>query len=220
MTKRDEVRVFISYGRENASAAMSIFTELKKEGHQPWLDTECLVAGQKWKPAILQAIKNSNFFLLLISSSSVTRRGFINREIKEALEILAEFPEDKPFIIPVRLDNCNSTQLEINELQRVDMFPSWEEGIRQIKKTITIISSKNTSSKDIFNDITVYVLMKGPSGYVRQARDLPCITSWHKLYGPYDFFVVLRGDYPTVSKSLKTIGETPGVTMIANLAAD
>ena len=140
-------KIFISYGREDAEAAKRIYQELKVAGLEPWLDTESLVPGQKFKLAIRKAIRESRYFLALLSHRSVSRKGFINKEIAEALEILKEYPESEVFLVPIRLDDCRPSHEELSELHRVDMFPSWDEGMRQIKKAIRLEVSKPNLSK-------------------------------------------------------------------------
>jgi hypothetical protein len=59
--------------------------------------------GANWRIAIKEAITNSRYFIPLLSSNSVEKIGYAQRELKEALELL-EFPQSKRFIMPVRLD--------------------------------------------------------------------------------------------------------------------
>lgn len=65
----------------------------------------------------------SGFFIAILSSHTGLRRGFVNTELNQALEILQEFPEGKIFIIPVRLDNCDLPYHDLHEIQYVDFFP-------------------------------------------------------------------------------------------------
>jgi 2-isopropylmalate synthase len=41
-----------------------------------------------------------------------------------------------PFLIPVRLDDCEFSHDALFEFQRVDLFPSWEDGVRSIRKAL------------------------------------------------------------------------------------
>src|SRR3972149_8698869 len=118
-------KVFISYGREDEGAARRLFGDLKKAGLDPWFDKECLFPGQKWRTAIRQAIGESRYFLALLSSKSVARRGVIQKEIRDGLSVLEEFPEVGTYLIPVRLDDCEPPYQMLHDLQWVDMFHSW-----------------------------------------------------------------------------------------------
>lgn len=125
-------RIFISYTRKDKEAATRFYNGLKSAGLNPWIDIECLRPGENWKNAIKQAIRDSQYFLALISTNSVDKRGYVQKEINEALEVLSEFPDNKIFFIPVRLDECEPSQGRLNDLHRVDMFPNWDNGFAKI----------------------------------------------------------------------------------------
>lgn len=129
-------KIFISYGREDTKAAKRIYKDLRAYGYDPWLDTESLLAGEKFEHIIRKAIRESRFFLALLSHSSVNRKGFLNKEIAEAIDILKEYPPKKKYLIPVRLDDCKPSHEELSELHRVDMFPSWDSGLEKIRKAV------------------------------------------------------------------------------------
>jgi len=75
----EQVQVFICYCREDLGIAKKLYVDLKNAGLEPWLDTEDLLPGQLWKTAIDKAIRESSYFLVLLSFNSVTKeKGFIN----------------------------------------------------------------------------------------------------------------------------------------------
>jgi hypothetical protein len=121
-----ENTVFISYAREDSGAAKRLQIDLKSAGLNPWLDKECLIGGQNWKISIDSAI------IPLFSSISVGKRGYVQREFKYALEVFDEFPESEIFVIPCRLDNCEIPYHKLKNIEYVDLFPTWEEGMRRV----------------------------------------------------------------------------------------
>jgi hypothetical protein len=129
-------RIFLSYAREDIDAAKRLFEQLKASGADVCFDKEFLLPGQKWKVAIRQAIQSSRFFLALLSNNSVTKKGFVQKELKQALEILDEYPEPSVFIIPIRLNNCVPSDERLRDLHWVDMFPDWDAGFAIIIKAI------------------------------------------------------------------------------------
>ena len=129
-------RIFICYAQEDENAARKLFSNLRAEGLNPWLDKESLLPGQNWRLAIQQAIRESSYFLALLSSRSVTKRGFVQKEIREALDVMSELPEGEIFLIPVRLDDCRPSHQMLCDLQWVDMFPSWHMGLDRLLKVI------------------------------------------------------------------------------------
>ena len=203
-------KVFICYGREDGAAANRVYQDLTTAGHRTWLDSQSLIPGQKWQPAIMNAIRNSRYFVALLSSRSVNRKGFVNKEIREALDVLAEFPEDHHFLIPVRLDECTPSDPRLRELQRVDMFPSWEEGIRQIKKALEIAPSPDAAEQIDWSRQLAYALVNSTGGIdaaQRQIAQIPCVRSIRVLFGDADFLVTLQGPINELSAALKQIGD-------------
>ena len=99
-------RIFISYASEDIIAARRLYDALKRSGMEPWLDIHDLLPGQQWKPAIRNAIRDSAYFVVLLSSKAVSKRGFVQSELKQALEVLDEAPQSDIYLIPVRLDHC------------------------------------------------------------------------------------------------------------------
>jgi len=130
------MKVFISYAHEDFNFANKIYNDLKNHGVECWIDKENLLPGQNWKFLIKKAIKESSHFLALISSNSVTKRGYVHKELREALEILDELPESDTFIIPVRIDKSEPSHERLKELQWVDIFISYENGLDKLLKVL------------------------------------------------------------------------------------
>jgi hypothetical protein len=126
-------KIFISYAREDLEHAERMYQDLKNEGFNPWLDTENLLPGQDWKSLIKKEIKNCRFFIALLSSNSITKRGYCQKELGEALETV---PDSGIFLIPVRLDNCKPSNEKLNQIHRVDIWLDWDEGMKKIIKAM------------------------------------------------------------------------------------
>jgi hypothetical protein len=92
MGKRMVVRPFISYAREDRAVALQIYRDLSALGARPWIDVEDLLGGQEWKRAITHAISESSHFIALISAKSVSKQGFVQKELRQALDLLDHFP--------------------------------------------------------------------------------------------------------------------------------
>jgi hypothetical protein len=135
--KNDE-KCFLSYAREDAPSAQKLYEGLSAAGASVWYDKESLKPGQKWEVAITKAIRASRYFIALLSSKSVTKKGFVQREIGEALAVLSEYPEDEVYLLPLRLDDCRPSHERMRELQWLDLFPNWEEGIAKLIRSLEI----------------------------------------------------------------------------------
>ncbi len=129
---KTRVQIFLSYAKEDKDVAKKLYNDLRREGLELWIDTENLLPGQDWKIMISQAIKNSQYFLALLSSCSVSKTGFVQKELKLALELLDEMSPYKIFIIPVRINECRLADNKLQHLHWVDLFPSYKKGLEQI----------------------------------------------------------------------------------------
>jgi hypothetical protein len=134
--------IFLSYARQNEGEALKIFNYLMSRGYDVWFDKTSLKPGQKWKPTIKVAIENASVFLALLSSESVSKRGFVQSELKTALEVLDTFPEEKIYMIPLRLDDCEVRDTRLAELHYVDLFPDFETGMAKVLTTIATSTSE------------------------------------------------------------------------------
>jgi signal transduction histidine kinase len=128
--------VFLSYAREERVAARRLCESLRRRGVNVWFDEDSLIAGQDWLRTITAAIKKSDFFLPVMSDISVGKRGFVQREIREALNVVRTMPQGQIYMIPVRLNDCQPSFEELKNVQWVDIFNDWDRGIEEIVRAI------------------------------------------------------------------------------------
>ena len=117
---RKSKSIFLSYAREDENKASKVYDVLNNRGHKPWMDKRELVAGQDWKLEIRKAIERSQYFVALLSKKSVGKRGFVQKEIRFALDVLGEIPIGQIYFIPVRLEQCEVPQV-IRDLHWIDL---------------------------------------------------------------------------------------------------
>jgi hypothetical protein len=130
------VKVFISYAHEDLEPARRLYKRLKAvPGVEPWFDKESLLPGMRWRPAIKRAIREADYFLALLSRKSVSKRGYVQKEMREAIEIRDEFPEGRAFLIPVRLDDCQPPE-SLSDIHYEDFFPNWDRGLGRVLRVI------------------------------------------------------------------------------------
>jgi len=133
-------RVFISYAKEDFKFAKRLYDELTNYGAIPWIDNENLLPGQRWKPVIEDSIRSSQYFIAILSNNSVSKTGYVQKELKIALEYLDEIPETEIFLIPIRIDSCPIINRKLLDIHYVDMFPEWEIGLNKILQAMKINS--------------------------------------------------------------------------------
>ena len=114
-------RIFLSYAKEDTSKVENIHRKLLREQLSPWIDFKDLRPGQNWNDAILNAIRTARFVLVFLSSHSITKRGYVQKEIGEALDSADKMPSGEVFIIPIRLDQCEIPN-RLRQLHCIDMF--------------------------------------------------------------------------------------------------
>lgn len=104
MANRDPLRVFLCHSSGDKLVVRHLYTRLKADGFDPWLDEENLVAGQDWQHEIAAAVRTCDKVLVCLSKTSVTKEGYVQKEIRDVLDVQKEKPDDRIFIIPVRLE--------------------------------------------------------------------------------------------------------------------
>lgn len=115
------IKVFLSYAHEDRAAVRKLYLDLRSAGFTPWLDEEDILPGQDWELEIRRSMKDSDFCILCLSQTSVAKRGYIQREMKRALDLLDEFPEGSIYLVPARIDNCPVPE-SLTRRQWVDLF--------------------------------------------------------------------------------------------------
>jgi len=140
-------RVFIAYVQEDAAQAERLYTALRQEGMEPWLDRKKLIPGQNWPRGIERAIEVSDFFLACLSRQAVRKRGQFQAELRYALDCARRQPLDSIYLIPVRLEECPVPARISREFQYVDLFPDWEVGFQKVVQALR----KGRSARQMVN---------------------------------------------------------------------
>jgi hypothetical protein len=119
--KAKALQVFLCHSRADKPAVRKLYDRLKSDGYKPWLDAVNLVPGQDWELEIRKAVRASDTVVVCLSAQSVTKAGFMQKEIKYALDVADEQPEGRIYIIPVRLEECD-VPARLSKFHWVDIF--------------------------------------------------------------------------------------------------
>lgn len=138
--------VFLSYAHADAEKALRLYSDLTRAGVDVWLDQESLLPGQPWKPAIEKAIRDTRYFVALLSATSVSRRGYVQKELIIALDVLEEFPSEDIFVIPARIEECSPSHHKLRDLHWVDLYPDWDRGVGKILRAIGVPVNQTRST--------------------------------------------------------------------------
>lgn len=99
--------VFLCHATENKEQVRQLDKRLTEAGITTWLDEKDLLPGQDWNLEITKALKVSAVVLVCISTKSISKRGYVQKEIVMALDVLDQVPEGQIFLIPVMLEVCD-----------------------------------------------------------------------------------------------------------------
>ncbi|MGQ0592745.1 MAG: TIR domain-containing protein [Gammaproteobacteria bacterium] len=123
----EPVQIFISYATEDWPHVSELYDRLRKEGFRPWVDRESILPGQDLKFSITRAISESDFILICLSKHTVSRRGYLQQELKAGLDIWEMMQPGELFLIPVLLEPCEVPE-SLRRFQWVQLYEpgGWE----------------------------------------------------------------------------------------------
>ena len=117
----ERARVFLCHSSGDKEKVRDLYHRLRNDGVDCWFDEESLLPGQDWEFEITRAIRASSYVLACISESSTTKAGYVQKELKKALDIADEQPEGSTYLIPVRLEECEIPE-RLRRWQWVDLL--------------------------------------------------------------------------------------------------
>lgn len=109
-TNKRKTHVFLCHSSNDKQQVRKLNKRLVADNIETWLDEEKLLPGQDWEYEISKAIASSDAIVVCLSKNSVSKEGFVQKEIRFALDKAEEKPEGTIFIIPALLENCEVPQ--------------------------------------------------------------------------------------------------------------
>jgi formylglycine-generating enzyme required for sulfatase activity len=117
------LRVFLCHASQDKPAVRELYNALNAESWiDPWLDEENLLPGQDFDLEIYRAARDADAIIICLSKISVAKEGYVNKEIRRALDVADEKPEGAIYVIPLRLDDCDPSFERLKKLHWVDYF--------------------------------------------------------------------------------------------------
>lgn len=102
--------IFLSYAKEDLVTAEKIFNALRRTNRPVFFDKDALIPGMDWRHEIEEKVRSSQLIVILLSQRSVSKEGYIQREIRLALDRAEMMPDGRTYIVPVRLDDVRVPQ--------------------------------------------------------------------------------------------------------------
>ena len=129
--KPASLSVFLCHASQDKPLVRELRDRLNAEGWiDPWLDEDRLSLGQYWTDVIEDALYSADAIVIFLSTNSVQKEGFVQRELKRAWEISLDKPNSVIFLIPIRLDDCEIPR-QLRSRQWGDYFGDKKENTYQ-----------------------------------------------------------------------------------------
>lgn len=148
----DRPRVFLSYAREDAVEAERIFRGLREHDIDVWKDDKTLRIGEDFDRRIEDAIEAANFAVVCLSSRSVNKIGYVQKEFRRIVEAADFRPRDVPFALPVRLDDCKVPR-EFRRLHWLDRGEDTVGFIAELAGQILDLHRRRVTGDDVVDDV-------------------------------------------------------------------
>jgi hypothetical protein len=136
---RRRLNVFLCHASADKPKVRELYRYLRRRGVKPWFDEIDLVGGQDWQVEIPKALSTSDAIIICLTKNSVDTEGYVQKEIKFALDKALEMPEGRIFIIPLRLEECD-VPFSLRRYQWVDLFS--EVGSANLMRTLKVRASQ------------------------------------------------------------------------------
>ena len=137
-TKRP-LKVFLCHASGDKPVVRELYKRLTAEGVDAWLDQEKLLPGQDWRVEIPRAVREADVVVICLSNKSITKEGYVQKEIRFALDSAEEKPEGTIFLIPARLEDCIVPE-RLDRWQWVDLFE--ENGFLRLLRSLKLRADK------------------------------------------------------------------------------
>lgn len=132
------LNVFLCHSRDDKEHVRKLYMRLLALGCQPWLDTESLLPGQDWESEIRKAIRTAHVFVACLSASSMNKRGYVQKEIRFAVDVAQEIPEDDIFIVPIKLEPCDAPE----SLSKWQWLDAYKDGYDRLIESLALQTAK------------------------------------------------------------------------------
>jgi hypothetical protein len=125
--------IFLCHASDDKLIVRELQKRLLSEDFVPWLDEESILPGSDWRLEIEKAVKKADVVVVCLSQRSINKKGFVQKEIKLAVDLAAEHPEGTIFLIPLKLEECEVPN-QLARWQWVNYFG--EKGYEQLIKAL------------------------------------------------------------------------------------
>jgi len=141
--------IFLAHATEDKEYVRSLYQKLQESGLEPWLDEVNLNPGVKWDDKIKEAIKKSRFFLACLSSHSISKNGYIQKELKVALSELEKKAINVVYFIPALIEDIELPDITVGTINLIDYHAAKLHEKNGLKKLIESLKKEI----NIYNEV-------------------------------------------------------------------
>ncbi len=114
--------VFLCHSSGDKPFVRDLYKRLLNDGINPWLDEVELPVGCEWELEISKAVRETDLVIVCLSIGAVNEAGFIQKEIKTALDVAELQPQGEIFVIPLKMDDKCIIPERLRRWQWVNYF--------------------------------------------------------------------------------------------------
>jgi hypothetical protein len=133
--KKRPLKVFLCHASQDKLKARELYRYLMRRKVDAWLDEMNLLPGQDWDLEIYKATRDADAIIICLSKESIAKEGYVQKEVRRALDISEEKPDGTIFVIPLRLENCD-VPIRLKKYHWVDLFD--ESGYSKLVKSLQV----------------------------------------------------------------------------------
>jgi len=142
-----KLRVFLCHAKEDKAIVRDIYRQLTSAGWiDVWLDEVKLLPGEEWDMQIEEAVENADAVIVFLSNNSLTKKGYVQKELNSVLDVAEYNPEGTIFIIPILLEPCQIPR-RLKRYQYQEYFTDINQAFYRL--TISLEMRANTIGIDI-----------------------------------------------------------------------
>ncbi len=119
--------IFLSYSHDDKKEIDKLICSLESAGYKVWIDSEAIQFGQTWRKQIVEAIEESDVFILSLSHNSV-KSDNLRKELDLASDV-------KKQILPVKLHHITiprDMRYQLVGIQLIDLATDFDVGVSQL----------------------------------------------------------------------------------------
>ncbi len=169
MASQKPLKIFLCHSSGDKPQVEKLYAYFLQQGADPWLDSEKLLPGQDWNLEINNALDDSDVILLCLSKKSVDKEGYVQKEVRIALDRALEMPEGRIFLIPARLEECELPR-RLQSYQWVDLFAA--NGMDKLTKALNL-RAKQVGARELSPDGTPAPVIKKKSAPKKKPKPKP-----------------------------------------------